>query len=84
MAIGFRPCSRHASASPRASPEARARALAQALFRAEWQKLTRLGYSSHIADQAVWDLLAWYFEDVAQNTRSPLRWTGFAGARRSR
>jgi hypothetical protein len=61
-----------------------ARALAQALFRAEWQKLTRLGYSSHIADQAVWDLLAWYFEDVTRKTRSPLRWTGFAEARRSR
>ena len=60
------------------------RSLAQSLFRDEWKKLTRLGCSSHIADQAIWDLLAWYFEDVKRKTRSPLRWTSFAGARQSR
>ena len=59
------------------------RSLAQSLFRDEWKKLTRLGCSSHIADEAVWDLLAWYFEDVKRKTRSPLRWTSFARARPS-
>jgi hypothetical protein len=57
------------------------RSLAKSLFRDEWKKLTRLGCSSHIADQAIWDLLAWYFEDVKRKTRSPLRWTSFAAAR---
>jgi hypothetical protein len=61
-----------------------ARALEKALFRLEWKKLTSLGVSSHIADQVIWDLLAWYFEDVGRKTRSPLRWTNFAGARPSR
>jgi hypothetical protein len=61
-----------------------ARGLAQALFREEWKKLTSLGRSSHIADQAIWDLLAWYVEDVQRHTRSPLRWTSFAGARPAR
>jgi hypothetical protein len=60
------------------------RGLAQALFHEEWKKLTSLGSSSHTADQAIWDLLAWYFEDVQRHTRSPLRWTGFTGARPSR
>jgi hypothetical protein len=60
-----------------------ARALAKSQFRLEWKKLTSLGVSSHIADQAIWDLLAWYFEDVGRTTRSPLRWTSFAGARPS-
>jgi hypothetical protein len=61
-----------------------ARSLAQGVFREEWKKLTRLGCSSHIADQAIWDLLAWYFEDVGRKTRSPLRWAGFTGARPGR
>ena len=61
-----------------------ARALAKALFRLEWKKLTSLGASSHIADQAIWDLFAWYFEDVGRQTRSPLRWTNFPRARPSR
>lgn len=56
-----------------------ARSLAKALFHLEWKKLTSLGVSSHIADQVIWDLLAWYFEDVGRTTRSPLRWTSFAG-----
>jgi hypothetical protein len=61
-----------------------ARALEKSLFRLEWKKLTSLGVSSHIADPVIWDLLAWYFEDVGRKTRSPLRWTRFAGARSSR
>ncbi len=61
-----------------------ARALDKSLFRLEWKKLTSRGVSSHIADPAVWDLLAWYFEDVGRNTRSPLRWTSFPRARPSR
>jgi hypothetical protein len=61
-----------------------ARALAKTLFHLEWKKLTSLGVSLHIADQAIWDLLTWYFEDVGRNTRSPLRWTSFGGARPSR
>jgi hypothetical protein len=61
-----------------------ARALAKTLFHLEWKKLTSLGVSLHSADQAIWDLLAWYFEDVGRNTRSPLRWTSFPGARPSR
>jgi hypothetical protein len=61
-----------------------ARALGKALFHLEWKKLTSLGVSSHIADQVIWDLLAWYFEDVGRKTRSPLRWTSFTGARPSR
>jgi hypothetical protein len=61
-----------------------ARSLAKTRFHLEWKKLTRLGVSSHIADPVIWDLLAWYFEDVGRNTRSPLRWTSFAGARPSR
>jgi hypothetical protein len=60
------------------------RSLGQALFREEWKKLTLLGCSSHITDQAIWDLLAWYFEDVVRKTRSPLRWTSFVKARPSR
>ena len=61
-----------------------ARALEKSLFRLEWKKLTSLGVSLHIADQAIWDLLAWYFEDVGRNTRSPLRWTSFPRARPAR
>jgi hypothetical protein len=61
-----------------------ARALAKSLFHLEWKKLTSLGVSSHIADPVIWDLLAWYFEDVGRQTRSPLRWTSFARARPSR
>jgi hypothetical protein len=61
-----------------------ARSLAKSLFQLEWKKLTSLGMSSHIADQVVWDLLAWYFEDVGRQTRSPLRWTSFPMARPSR
>ena len=61
-----------------------ARSLKKSLFRLEWKKLTSLGVSSHIADQVIWDLLAWYFEDVGRKTRSPLRWTSFPGARPSR
>ena len=61
-----------------------ARALGKSLFRLEWKKLTSCGVSSHIADPVIWDLLAWYFEDVGRNTRSPLRWTSFPRARRSR
>jgi hypothetical protein len=57
-----------------------ARSLAKSLFRLEWKKLTSLGVSSHTADQVIWDLLAWYFEDVERKTRSPLRWTSFARA----
>jgi hypothetical protein len=60
-----------------------ARSLAKTLFHLEWKKLTSLGVSSYIADPVIWDLLAWYFEDVGRNTRSPLRWTSFAGARPS-
>jgi hypothetical protein len=60
------------------------RSLAQSLFREEWKKLTSLGYSSHVSDQAIWDLLACYFEDVGRNTRSPLRWTSVTRARPSR
>jgi hypothetical protein len=60
------------------------RSLAKSTFRLEWKKLTRLGMSSDITDQVVWDLLAWYFEDVERQTRSPLRWTSFAGAQPSR
>ena len=60
------------------------RSLAQARFHEEWKKLIRLGFSSHIADQAIWDLLAWYFEDVVRKTRSPLRWASFAGPQLSR
>lgn len=51
------------------------RSLAQSLFREEWKKLISLGSSSHVSDQAIWDLFAWYFEDVRRNSRSPLRWT---------
>jgi hypothetical protein len=58
--------------------------LAKSLFHLEWKKLTSLGMSSHIADQVIWDLLAWYFEDVGRKTRSPLRWTRFPRARPSR
>ena len=58
--------------------------LGKSLFRLEWKKLTSCGVSSHIADPVIWDLLAWYFEHVGRNTRSPLRWTSFAGARPSR
>jgi hypothetical protein len=61
-----------------------ARSLAKTLFHLEWKKLTSLGVSLHIADQVIWDLLAWYFEDVGRQTQSPLRWTSFAGARPSR
>ena len=61
-----------------------ARSLAKTLFHLEWKKLTSLGMSSHIADPVIWDLLAWYFEDVGRKNRSPLRWTSFAGARPSR
>jgi hypothetical protein len=61
-----------------------ARSLAKSLFRLEWKKLTSLGMSTHIADPAVWDLLAWYFEDVRRTTRSPLRWASFVRARPSR
>jgi hypothetical protein len=61
-----------------------ARSLAKSLFHLEWKKLTSLGESSHIADQVIWDLLAWYFEDVGRQTRSPLRWTSFPRARRLR
>jgi len=61
-----------------------ARALGKSQFRLEWKKLTSLGVSSHMPDPAVWDLLAWYFEDVGRNTRSPLRWTSFPRARPSR
>jgi hypothetical protein len=60
------------------------RSLPKALFHLEWKKLTSLGESSHVADPVIWDLLAWYFEDVGRHTRSPLRWTSFAGARPSR
>jgi hypothetical protein len=60
------------------------RSLAKALFHLEWKKLTSLGESSHVADPVIWDLLAWYFEDVGRQTRSPLRWTSFARARLSR
>ena len=56
------------------------RSLAKSLFHLEWKKLTSLGVSLHIADQAIWDLWAWYFEDVGRHTRSPLRWTSFAKA----
>jgi hypothetical protein len=55
--------------------------LQKSLFRLEWKKLISLGVSSHIADQVIGDLLAWDFEDVGRKTRSPLRWTSFAGAR---
>jgi len=61
-----------------------ARSLAKSLFQLEWKKLTSLGVSSQVADPAVWDLLAWYFEDVGRTTRSPLRWTSFVRARPSR
>ena len=61
-----------------------ARSLQKSLFHLEWKKLTSLGVSSHMADPAVWDLLAWYFEDVGRTTRSPLRWTSFVRARPSR
>lgn len=60
------------------------RSLAKSLFHLEWKKLTSLGVSSHTADQVVWDLLTWYFEDVGRKTRSPLRWMSFARARPSR
>jgi hypothetical protein len=60
------------------------RSLAKSLFRDEWKKLTRLGFSSHISDQVIWDILACYFEDVGRKTQSPLRWTGFASGRPSR
>ena len=60
------------------------RSLAKSLFRQEWKKLTSLGFSSHIADPVIWDLLACYFEDVGRRTRSPLRWTSFAKVRPSR
>jgi hypothetical protein len=61
-----------------------ARTLEKSLFHLEWKKFTSRGVSSHMADPAVWDLLAWYFEDVGRNTRSPLRWTSFPRARPSR
>jgi hypothetical protein len=61
-----------------------ARSLEKSLFRLEWKKLTSLGVSSYIADPVIWDLLAWYFEDVGRKTRSPLRWTSFPRARSSR
>jgi hypothetical protein len=57
------------------------RSLEKSLFRLEWKKLTSLRVSSHIVDQVIGDLLAWYFEDLGRRTRSPLRWTSFAGAR---
>jgi hypothetical protein len=60
------------------------RSLAKSLFHDEWKKLTSLGFSSHIADQVVWDLFDCYFEDVGRRTRSPLRWTSFARAHPSR
>jgi hypothetical protein len=60
------------------------RSLAQSLFRDEWKKLTSLGFSSHITDQGIWDLLTCYFEDVGRKTRSPLRWTSFTRTRPSR
>lgn len=61
-----------------------ARALGKSLFRLAWKKLTSLGVSSHIADPAVGDLLAWYFEDVGRKTHSPLRWASVPRARPSR
>jgi hypothetical protein len=58
-----------------------ARALEKSLFHLEWKKLTSLGVSSHIADPVIWDLLAWYFEDVGRKTHAPLRWASFSRAR---
>jgi hypothetical protein len=60
------------------------RSLAKSLFRLEWKELTSLGCSCHIADQVIWDLLAWYFEDIGRKRRPPLRWTSFTRARPSR